>query len=115
MYNNKWLNDYLMFNRKDRIGAFVFIAVVTGSIFIPRLFSKTAAPVLLKQDSSLVLAVDTLEKRQAEKKDFSRNENGNYPYRYERSETKSFTNGELFPFDPNTISQNEWQRLGLTE
>ncbi|GAA4748635.1 helix-hairpin-helix domain-containing protein [Flavisolibacter ginsenosidimutans] len=59
--------------------------------------------------------MDTLQKRQVAKKDFARNENENYPYRYERSETKTYTNGELFQFDPNTISLADWERLGLNE
>ncbi|QEC58334.1 helix-hairpin-helix domain-containing protein [Flavisolibacter ginsenosidimutans] len=115
MLKQKWVKEYLVFNRKDRIGVFVFIAVVSGCIFLPKLFSKSAEPLALKQDAAVVFAMDTLQKRQVAKKDFARNENENYPYRYERSETKTYTNGELFQFDPNTISLADWERLGLNE
>jgi len=115
MLKPKWIKEYLIFNRKDRIGAFVFIAVVSACIFLPKLFSKTTGPVILKQDAAVVFAMDTLQKRQTVKKDFARNEIESNSYRYERSETKSFVNGELFQFDPNTISLADWQRLGLNE
>lgn len=112
----KWVKDYFTFTKKDRIGAFVFIAVVAACIFVPKLFSTSAKPFALKEDSTLLLAVDTLQKRQSARKDFARNEDANYSsYRYEPSESKSFTNGALFYFDPNTASFEDWRRLGLNE
>lgn len=116
MLQKNWVKDYLTFNKKDRIGAFVFIAVVAGCIFVPKLFSKNSGGFALKQDSVLVLAIDTLQQRQTAKKSFDRAQYENNSYQYESSSSsKSFTKGELFPFDPNTISLNEWLRLGLNE
>ena len=115
MLPKRLLKEYLTFNKKDRIGAFVFVAVVGGSLLAPRLFSKKSEPLALKQDSVLVLAIDTLQQRQTARKSFDRPQREDYSYQYERSESKSFTAGELFQFDPNTASFNEWQRLGLNE
>ena len=111
----KWVKEYLTFNRKDRIGAFAFLLVLTGSIFLPRLFSKPMQPFAVKQDSALILAIDTLQKNTSARKHFADENDDNYSYRYERSETKTFTKGDLFNFDPNTISLNDWLRLGLNE
>ena len=108
--------QFFTFNKKDRIAIFVFVAAVSGSIIIPKLFSKNPAGFALTQDSVLVLAMDTLHRKQAAAKNYNRDQYGTNDYRYEPSQnTRSFTNGELFPFDPNNISLNEWQRLGLNE
>lgn len=116
MQTKKWMKDYFTFTKKDRIGAFVFIAVVGACVFVPQLFSTSVKPAALKEDSTLLLAMDTLQKRQTARKDFVRNENENYTtYRYEPSESKPFTPGALFEFDPNTASLADWQKLGLNE
>jgi competence ComEA-like helix-hairpin-helix protein len=109
------LKEYLTFTKKDRIGAFVFVAVVGGSLLAPRLFSKKPESLALKQDSALVLAIDTLQHRQMTRKSFNRPPREDYSYQYDRSESKGFTAGELFQFDPNMASLNDWQRLGLNE
>lgn len=115
MFKNKWAKEYLTFTKKDRIGAGVFIVVVGCCILAPKLFSKAPGISPMKQDSALVLAMDTLQKRSTLKRDYTNSDNENYPYRYESSESKSFVKGELFQFDPNTISLHDWQRLGLNE
>jgi competence protein ComEA len=115
MLQKNWAKDYLNFNKKDRIGAFVFVIVIAGCIFVPKLFSRNSSQFVLKTDSVLTLAMDTLQKRQSTKRSFDRNQYENKSYEFEPSQNKSFTAGELFPFDPNTISLNEWQRLGLNE
>lgn len=108
--------EFFTFNKKDRIAAFVFVIAVMGSIFVPPLFSKNKGALLLKGDSILVLAIDTLQQRKLAKKTNDRDQYENQTILYEPSQnTRSYTNGELFPFDPNTISLNEWQRLGLNE
>jgi len=108
--------EFFIFNKKDRIAAFVFVIAVMGSIFVPPLFSKNKSALLLKEDSVLVLAIDTLQQRKLAKKTYDRDQYDSPTVQYEPSQnTRSFTNGELFPFDPNTISLNEWQRLGLNE
>lgn len=115
MLPKRLLREYFTFNKKDRIGAFVFVIVVSGSLLAPKLFSKKSEPLALKQDSVLVLAIDTLQQRQMAQKSYDRPRWEDNSYQYERSESKSFTAGELFQFDPNTASLNDWQRLGLNE
>lgn len=116
MPQKKWVKDYFTFTRKDRIGTFVFIAVVAACVFVPPLFSTSSTPLALKEDSALLLAMDTLQKRRPERRAYSQGNNENYTsYRYEPSESKPFTAGALFEFDPNTASLADWQRLGLNE
>jgi competence ComEA-like helix-hairpin-helix protein len=111
----KWVKDYLTFNRKDRIAAFCVIATIVGSLLLPRLFSTTPQASILKNDSTLLFAVDTLQKRSASKKEYSTDKNERGNYRYDPSQIKSFTAGKVFPFDPNTNSIGDWLSLGLNE
>ena len=115
MLLKRWAKEYLVFNKKDRIGALVLVAVVSGSLLAPRFFSGGQKQLVLKQDSVLVLAMDTLQQRQVAKKNFDRNQREDNSYQYEPSQAKSFTKGDLFPFDPNTAGFDDWQRLGLNE
>ncbi len=114
MLDKKWFKDIFYFNRKERIFAILVVLVVGGSLFLPRLLAPLPQPLALHQDSTLVLAIDTLQKREARKPAYRRAENGS-AYQYERSSSKGFTEAELFPFDPNTILVEDWQRLGLNE
>ena len=115
----KWVKQWLMFNKKDRIGVLVFISVIAGCVFLPGLLAKKEEPFVLKGNEVLVKAIDTLQQRQLAKK-YNRNQeednsSQNNSYRYEASQAAAFTNGHLFQFDPNTIKAGDWQRMGLNE
>ena len=114
MLPKQLLSDWLTFNRKDRIFAFIVVFIIGGSLLIPRLLAPPLTALPLHTDSALVLAMDTLQQRQTRKPAYQR-EDYSSSYQYERSNTPAFTAGELFPFDPNTISIADWQRLGLNE
>lgn len=114
MLPKQLLKDYFVFTKKDRIGAVLIILVITGSLFLPRLLAPTLPPLALAQDSALVLAMDTLQARKAAKPSYKPEENSR-AFDLEPSAVKGFTNGELFEFDPNTASSQEWRRLGLNE
>ena len=112
MLPKRLIQDYLTFSRAERLFAVLVVAIVAGSLFLPRFFASTPAPLPLAKDQALVLAIDTLQERQEKRPPFRRADNNN-SYAYERSVQSGFTKGELFAFDPNTISLDDWQRLGL--
>jgi competence ComEA-like helix-hairpin-helix protein len=114
MLPKQLIKDYFTFTKKDRIGAIIIVLVITGSLLLPWLLAPKPQPLALQKDSVLVLAIDTLQERQARKPSYRRDET-NHAYQYEPSANKSFTNGKLFRFDPNTASIDDWQRLGLNE
>ena len=114
MLPKQLLKDYLSFTKKDRIFTIVLVLVVGRSLLLPRLLAPTTQPLAIRPDTALVLAMDTLQKREKNKPSFDK-ENNSSAYRYDRPAARSFTEGELFSFDPNTISVEDWQRLGLNE
>jgi competence protein ComEA len=114
MFSKQWFRDVTRFNKKDRIGALAFVLVVAASLILPRLLAPAPQPLPLQKDSALTLAIDTLRQRQAQRPSYQKEEYSR-AYQYEPSSAKSFTTGELFEFDPNTASLQQWQRLGLNE
>lgn len=111
MFSNKAFKDFFYFAKKDRVFALLFVLTFAGSLILPRLTS-THSPLVLEKDSVLVLAIDTLHKRETQNRSFNRKTNVE-GYQYDRSVEKGFSEGELFLFDPNTTSAEDWQRMGL--
>jgi competence protein ComEA len=109
------IKAYFTFGKRDRIGV-IGLILLTGIIYaLPYLFSRKNEPFPAKETSMLIKAMDTLAvKQQANHyaKNYDEIDNDN---QYQPSQTKSFANGELFQFDPNTLSVEGWQKLGLSE
>lgn len=114
MFNQNWLKDVFVFTKKDRVFTIFIVLVIAGSLLLPKLFAPTPPPIVLQKDSILLLAIDTLQRRQAQKSSYRREEYSR-AQPYEPSSGKRFTSGELFEFDPNTATFHDWQRLGLNE
>lgn len=106
------LKAFLGYSKKDRLGI-IAIVLLMGAIYTwPYLFSKKEESFPGSELPLLVKAMDTLAERQASSKTYEENDNS---YQYQPNQTKSFTNGALFPFDPNTLPVEGWQKLGLSE
>jgi len=108
------LNDYFNFTKKERRGIIYMISILLVLIFIPFLF-----PYLSKEES-----IDTtkFEKEIAQLKiDSSSNKinsksQNQYQNNFSSGDKYASTNkGELFYFDPNTATGNDWIRLGIRE
>lgn len=108
------LTAYLTFGKRDRIGVITLISLIVIIYLFPYLFAKKNEPFPAKATPVLVKAMDTLATKQ--KLNYQKKyEEPDNEYQYQPGKTKSFTDGELFPFDPNTLSVEGWQRLGLSE
>ncbi len=111
-----FLSGYLNFTQKERWGIIILLFLITLTLLIPFFFSyfisqkkndhqqfeKEIAALKIKQQDS----ADRFVKR-----DFDENN-------YQPSEKNYYNNrikGELFYFDPNTLSADGWKRLGIRE
>ncbi|HWI93927.1 MAG TPA: helix-hairpin-helix domain-containing protein [Flavisolibacter sp.] len=115
MQIKKAIRSYLTYGSRDRLGVVAVISLIGIIYSFPYLFAKKNEPFPAKQTSVLVKAMDTLVAKQQSNyyaKKFDENDND---YQYQPSQTKSFAKGELFQFDPNTLSVEGWQKLGLSE
>ncbi|HEV8081264.1 MAG TPA: helix-hairpin-helix domain-containing protein [Chitinophagaceae bacterium] len=116
-----FLKEYLSFTKKERTGTFILLAIILICIFLPFVypyfihhkpidhaqFDKEIAQLKIQQ-------VDSSTDKKYNSKNFDEN---NYPNYYEPSEKNYYSKakGEVFYFDPNTATVNDWQRLGVRE
>jgi competence protein ComEA len=107
----EFLKDYLTFTRRDRIAILALLGLIAFIIFIPS-FLKRANSKSLSNDSSWIVAVKKLQKKEEDLDSI-----GLITYQYDQDEhnEKKLIKAELFYFDPNTISKQEWQKLGLRD
>lgn len=112
---SKALADYFSFTRKDSIGILVILAIVIGVFFLPKTFK--AAPKPVPADTAWVTAMKNLEQKELANENRSYTDDNSPNYQYDRA-TNHYTakaNGELFNFDPNTLSAEGWAKLGIRQ
>src|SRR5687768_6360242 len=101
--------DYLTFTKKERLAAICLLLIVTALYLLPKTLSKEAG-VDLQPDSSLLKKIEEKSDFQASASAEDQNPSVSF---YEPTVHKSYTEGALFHFDPNTLSAAGWQKLGL--
>jgi competence protein ComEA len=96
----KLLNTYLSISKREFNGLLALVIVIIAIAAVPTIYEHIVGK-LSTEDSVLPINIPADIARSARV-------SANKKYRQHRSE-------ELFEFDPNTISQSDWQRLGLSE
>jgi competence protein ComEA len=107
--SSNWVKDYFTFTKKERIGIVTLITLILIVYLFPILLPpKFAAPTDKEVAEFTALAkafkVDSIHEETKE----SVHSAGERPL-------NKTVQRELFEFDPNLISENEWRRLGLRE
>ena len=113
-------SDYLSFSKKQRIGTFVILGLVAFFTVLPFLFPFFIKPKIYDH-TGVAKAIDSLKIKQADSSDGLENRypnNRNYK-NYTSSTAGNYGSpqikGELFYFDPNTATTEEWKRLGIRD
>lgn len=110
-------HHYLDFTRKDRRGTIVllfFILMLCIIPFVYPVFFKTNTTAPVDVDSSLISLKSKQSEARNKKYDAYPGEE-HRPYDHPQATYTSKTKGELFYFDPNTISADGWKKLGLRD
>ena len=117
----QFLNEYLSFTKKERTGIFILVALIVICLLLPFFY-----PYFIHQkiydhsqfDKEIAqLKIQEIDSA-SEKKYFNKNfDENNYTNYYEPSEKKFYSKpkAEVFYFDPNTASADDWRRLGVRE
>jgi competence ComEA-like helix-hairpin-helix protein len=108
------IKDYLSFSKRDRIGLFCVIAIILLIYLLPKLFAKQHSVASITNDTLLVRAVDTLQVKNKKSGNRFNDDYGAGTYQYE-NKAAAYLKGELFTFNPNTLSSEGWKRLGLSD
>ena len=111
--------DYLSFTRRDRIGILFLLILIIGIFLLPKVISTKGHTTPSMIDTAWMAALKKLEQKENNnKRNYTNyNEENSVAYENDRPAKKytSKTKGELFYFDPNSLSAAGWQRLGLRD
>lgn len=113
MFGKKFIREYLLFSRRDRIGIVSLLCLVLIVYFLPYFSSQAAHQFPISQSPELAQALDSLQSR--ETGEIHEPSYSSYsPEIQKDNPQETYQPGELFYFDPNTLPPEGWQRLGLT-
>lgn len=119
MDRKKIVADYFTFTRGNRIAILAILVVLIGIFFMPDFLIKDTHPKLATNDTSWIVSMKQLEQKETDKSysqtKYSEDNSFNYQYDRKANNYNNKTKGELFDFDPNTISAEGWKRLGLRD
>jgi competence protein ComEA len=112
-----FLTSYLSFTRKERTGIIVLVLIIIACSVIPlwySLFAKT--PPKGSDEYKNEMEALTLKQQDSSRRYATKNyDEDRYPHYRDPQSRSNSTRGELFYFDPNTITANDWKRLGLRD
>ncbi len=113
----KFVNDYLSFTKKDRIGVIVLVTLIFIVVLLPYIWpaKKVAALPVAEIEKVKLLNARLSKTDQASQKD---EETGTYNYpakKYYSKENYTKEKPPPFYFDPNTLDTDGWKRLGLRD
>jgi competence ComEA-like helix-hairpin-helix protein len=116
----EFVRDYLTFSRKERIAVIVIVLLILLIILAPKLLlERTASTRTVVTDTTWISAAKKLEIKEAGSKEKkpsnTQSDDNDYAYQYDRSVNNSPSSGSLFYFDPNTLDQDSWKKLGLKD
>lgn len=113
----KFMKDYLSFSRKDRIAILILILIIAAVFFSPSFIGKKTKYTSVSSDTTWIRALQSLEQKKGDSAGNFDKEYGNYSgYQYDKRTGDYYkTKGEFFYFDPNSLSADGWEKLGLRE
>jgi competence ComEA-like helix-hairpin-helix protein len=117
MKTTHWVKDYFSFSRKDSIAVLVITALIVGVFFIP-LMVKSTPGTSPATDTAWIAAIKTLEVKDtaAEQGNYQPEKNtGTFGFEKNYTEHQFSAAGQLFYFDPNSLSADGWKKLGLRD
>ncbi len=114
------IKDYFTFSKSERTGLFILILLGVLIYFLPDFFRTKRTPVqkdaFEKEIAQLKISIDT-SRGYNNRYNNNRNddERGDYFQPKHYYDNKPDVKGELFAFDPNTIDEAGWKRLGVKD
>lgn len=105
-----FIKDYLTFSRKDRLAILLLIGIFIIVIIAPKFISTTNSPDI-KDSASIASEIRSLISDSGNiKNDLSYN---TFKSPDDSINIREYNPTTLFLFDPNSISINEWEQLGV--
>ena len=116
----RFISDYVNFTKRERTGIIVLLILIIILVILPFLFpffirQKSVDVTLFKKQIEMLSAkqLDTTDKYT--KRNYSDDNFQNYRESDEKKGYAKQLKGELFYFDPNTLDEAGWKRLGIKD
>ena len=113
---HQFVAEYLVFSKKERNGIFILLFLIVGVFLLPKLFSRTPKQRITEQ-GEWISAINQL--RITDSQSLNKSDEGKYEhishYQYDKQDYNTKDDRQLFSFDPNTITADDWRRLGIRE
>lgn len=113
------VKDYLTFTKRERTGLLILILLGVLIYFLPNFFKPKKTQVnkdaFEKEITQLKISVDTSHGYTNRYNNRNDDESGDYFQPKHYYDNKPNVKGELFAFDPNTIDEAGWRRLGIKD
>lgn len=105
----KWVSDYFSFTKKERIAILTLVSLIAAVFILPALLPSQRRPPSAKEIEEFRAMAAILQAGKEERMDKERE------YSYKPATTSPGKSTALFFFDPNTISVDEWRKLGVRD
>jgi competence protein ComEA len=107
----KIMTDYFSFTRKDRIAVLIILVIGSGFVAMPYFFGVRKKPQPVNE--KLQQQIASLQESKG-KQSFSNEKDGNSNWQ-KPSTSPTASTGTVFQFDPNTLDEEGWIKLGIRE
>ncbi len=112
------LNEYLKFSKKDRIAILIITCILLTAFLLPPFLNQTIPATIAGTDTAWISALRKLEKPASQSIAYEQSERKlDGEYKDDRTSDR-YNNGQqaqLFSFDPNTLDDAGWKRLGVKD
>lgn len=112
------LTPYLTLSRKERTGVILLGIIVLALFGLPSLLPSSGPPPPGPADTAWIMAMKRLEEKGKNENTvnrYGREEGGSYNAKAPYPDAGKRPAPVLFAFDPNTLEESGWARLGLRE
>ncbi len=108
--------DYFSFSKRERNAVIIILLLVAGFVAMPYFFGIKKIPA--KPNTELQEQIAKLQESKPKQKSYQSSKDGDdngWQQPYQASSNIKAGKGELFEYDPNTLDEAGWQRLGLRD
>jgi competence protein ComEA len=108
----QFIKDYLQFTQKERIGVLTILFLLLVIIFLPKIAGRKSGSEHIDADTGWIAAVKRLEIKEHDAG--SEQDDNNKTYQFDQPKNNR-RQPVLSLFDPNTLDDEGWIKLGLRE
>jgi competence protein ComEA len=109
-----WWKDYFSFSKKERIGVFILSGAILLTVIVPKFFTHKKPDIKVIPVPANVAVYEKQNKNELVNSDEQQDDIATYKTnQYTAVKESEDLNATLHYFDPNTITEDEWQALGV--